>query len=190
MNDSEKKQLVDLKLAPYIQKATSLIGQKRKVGGNQFRHAIATMGILIDYHYIDGVLLKASVIHDLFEDVPDFNPDEVRAIDFEGNEVVNLVYEVTKRDETKAEFLSRILNQGSFKAKVLKVADRISNLTDLHMDIFSVEFIEHYLDESELYVLPIAMEVNENMAIEIKDLIHRRRKLLNRKALVDNVIER
>ena len=38
-------------LAPYILKATALIGVKRKVGGNQFRHAFATLGILIDYKY-------------------------------------------------------------------------------------------------------------------------------------------
>ena len=32
-----------------------------------FRHQISTMGILLDYKIIDPVLLKAAVIHDLFE---------------------------------------------------------------------------------------------------------------------------
>src|SRR3989339_2210280 len=96
MDNDEKNLLADILLAPYIQKATALIGHKRKVGGNQFRHAIATLGILIDYHYTESVLLKASVIHDLFEDIAGYNPDDIRSIDNDGPEVVNLVYEVTK----------------------------------------------------------------------------------------------
>ena len=70
MRDSERRKLAKLVLAPYIQKATALIGKKRRVGGNQFRHAMATMAILVDYHYTGAVLLKAALIHDLFEDVP------------------------------------------------------------------------------------------------------------------------
>ena len=55
-------------LAPYIQKSTALRGKYRFVGGNQFRHALGTFAILLDYHYMDPVLLKASIIHDVFED--------------------------------------------------------------------------------------------------------------------------
>ena len=57
-----------IRLAPYIVKATALIGVKRRAGSNMFRHQISTMGILLDYKIIDPVLLKAAVIHDLFED--------------------------------------------------------------------------------------------------------------------------
>jgi hypothetical protein len=38
MNETEK--LKNLILAPYIVKATTLIGKQRDVGGNQFRHAL------------------------------------------------------------------------------------------------------------------------------------------------------
>lgn len=71
MKDIEKEELIQLIAAPYIQKATALIGVARKVGGNQFRHMMATFTILLDYHYTNHVLLKASLIHDLFEDVPE-----------------------------------------------------------------------------------------------------------------------
>jgi hypothetical protein len=72
MNETDK--LKNLVLAPYIIKATALIGKQRGVGGNQFRHAMATMAILLDYKFFDNyVLLKASVIHDLLEDVPETN---------------------------------------------------------------------------------------------------------------------
>ncbi|MFH1051266.1 MAG: hypothetical protein V1779_10115 [bacterium] len=184
MNDTEKTQLVELRLAPYIQKATALIGLSRKVGGNQFRHAIATFGILLDYHIMDPVILKASVIHDLIEDVENYNHQEIFNIDSDGPEVLNLVLEVSKGDEPKEVYLQRILETGSTRAKILKVADRISNLTDLHDDIFGLDFIERYLNETEKYVLPIAEEVNFNMAIEVRDLIKRRRKFLYFKRII------
>ena len=62
--------LAHITLAPYIVKAMALIGVKRRGGSNMFRHQISTMGILLDYKILDPVLLKAAVIHDLFEDAP------------------------------------------------------------------------------------------------------------------------
>ena len=55
-------------MAPYIVKAMALIGVRRRAGSNMFRHQISTMGILLDYKIVDPVLLKAAVIHDLFEE--------------------------------------------------------------------------------------------------------------------------
>jgi GTP pyrophosphokinase len=179
MNDTEK--LKNLVLAPYIIKATALIGKQRGVGGNQFRHALATMAILIDYKLIDDyVLLKAAVIHDLLEDVPETDEKELRQIDDQANQVVDLVLEVTRRKGvSKANFLKNILEKGSRNARILKVADRISNLTDLHRDQYSRKKMTDYLDQTEKYILPMAMEVNPNMAIELKDLIGKRRKQMN-----------
>jgi len=179
MNDTEK--LKNLVLAPYIIKATALIGKVRYVGGNQFRHALATMAILLDYKLFDNyILLKAAVIHDLIEDVPDTDENELRQIDDQAEEVVDLVLEVTRPDDmSKSDFLKRILEEGSQNAKRLKVAERISNLTDLHRDHYSKEEMSDYLDQSEKYILPMAIEVNNNMAIELRDLIAIRRKQMN-----------
>ena len=69
MQDVEKT-LGSITMAPYIVKAMALIGVKRRAGSNMFRHQISTMAILLDYKIIDPVLLKAAVIHDLFEDAP------------------------------------------------------------------------------------------------------------------------
>lgn len=178
MNDLEA--LKNLVLAPYILKATALIGVRRKVGGNQFRHSFSTLGILLDYKYFnDSVLLKASLIHDLLEDLPETQVDEVRWIDNESEKVVNLVLEVTKpAGEPKAEYLERLLNFGSRKAKLLKSADRISNLTDLHRDTHSDQKISDYLDQTELFVIPMAEKVNVNMVVELKDLVAKRRELV------------
>jgi (p)ppGpp synthase/HD superfamily hydrolase len=177
MNDLET--LRKLVLAPYILKATALIGVSRKVGGNQFRHSFATLGILMDYKYFnDAILLKAALLHDLLEDLPATQVDEIRGIDLDGHKVVDLVLEVTKRnDETKPEYLERVLRNGSKNAKILKCADRISNLTDLHLDTHTNKKISEYLDQTEKFVLPMAAEVNKNMVMELTDLVAKRRTL-------------
>jgi (p)ppGpp synthase/HD superfamily hydrolase len=179
MKDADK--LKDLILAPYIIKATALIGIQRKVGGNQFRHAFATLGILLDYKFFsESVLLKASVIHDLIEDIPSTDVGTLRAIDSQANEVVDLVMEVTKPcGISKEDYLIHILKHGSRNAKLLKIADRISNLTDLHRDIYSDPKMMDYLGQTEKYVLPMAQEVNADMVKELTDLIAKRRNILS-----------
>jgi len=174
--------LRNLVLAPYIMKATALIGVSRRVGGNQFRHAFSTLGILFDYKFFhDSVLLKASLIHDLLEDLPQTEVNSIRQTDYEGNQVVDLVLEVTRREnELKEDYLQRILSQGSERALLLKCADRISNLTDLHRDTDSDSKIARYLDQTEKYILPMAEKVNRDMVIELRDMITRRRRMLDR----------
>jgi (p)ppGpp synthase/HD superfamily hydrolase len=88
--------------------------------------------------------------------------------------------EVTRQgDESKARFLERILNHGSQEAKILKVCDRISNLTDLNSDSTSPEKIASYLDDTEKYIIPMAACVNQHdMQIELKDLVAKRRSIL------------
>ena len=125
------------------------------------------------------MLLKASLLHDLLEDLPETQVDEIRWIDSDGTAVVELVLEVTKRrEETKSEYLRRVLETGSDNAMILKCADRISNLTDLHRDIQTEERISGYLDQTEKYVLPMARKVNADMLIELTDLIAKRRRIL------------
>lgn len=171
MENYEKKALAELTLAPWIQKSTALINKPRRIGGNMFRHQMATMTILIDYHYFDSVLLKASICHDIFEDVKDFKPEELMFIDSDSPEVIRLINEVTKQDdESKAEFLERILKSGSLQAKILKCADRISNLTDLSPEVFSPYKMKSYIEETLEFVLPMARQVNINMVKEIEDL--------------------
>ncbi len=178
MNDVDI--LTNLVLAPYIIKATALIGKGRRVGGNQFRHQIATLGILLDYKYFsNSVLLKASVIHDLIEDIPSTDQAALRAIDEESNRVVDLVLEVTHNlQEPKSVFLKRILDEGSMNAKILKIADRISNLTDLNSDSTRESKIVDYLNATETFVVPMAQQVNCDMVKELNDLIRKRRENL------------
>ncbi|MFA6855933.1 MAG: hypothetical protein WCR31_01875 [Treponema sp.] len=165
-------------LAPYMQLATALIGKARHAGGNMFRHQLDTMAILIDYGYIDSVLLKASVIHDVIEDVPGFDQNLIINVDEEGKDVYRLVLEVTKKEgQLKNDYLRSIIANGSQRAKVLKCADRISNMISLGF-VTDPEFIERYCDETEYFILPIALEVDYNMYQELINLIITRRKYL------------
>jgi len=160
-------------LAPYIQIATALIGKARKIGGNQFRHNWATLGILIDHKIINPLILKAGVIHDLKEDAPEcFFPDKICLIDCDGPRVVELVEELSIRDnETKIEYLERVMVDGSEEAKIIKLADRISNLIDIQLGTFDIHHIIRTLDETKKYILPYAKGINENLYLEMFDLI-------------------
>jgi (p)ppGpp synthase/HD superfamily hydrolase len=172
-------------MAPYIVKGMALIGVKRRGGSNMFRHQISTMGILLDYKIIDPVLLKAAVIHDLFEDapaMPGVTETEIKRIDDDGPAVYALVMEVTIRvvdgvKEPKSQYLLRIMQNGSQRAKTLKLADRISNLTALGF-VHDVGFVRKYLRETKECILPHAERVNRDMFRELSDLVQNREQLM------------
>jgi len=178
MTTDEMLRLKGIHLAPYIQLATMLIGKTRQGGGNMFRHQLDTMSILIDYGYIDSVLLKASVIHDVIEDIPDFNHNLLFSIDYESHAVYDLVMEVTRKpEETKSEFLTRIIDSGSRHAKILKLADRISNMISLGF-VNNMEFVSRYIAETVQYIIPMANLIDRSMLMELEKLVESRRKYL------------
>lgn len=171
-------ELNGIHLAPYMEVATALIGKKRHAGGNMFRHQVDTMSILIDYGYIDSILLKASLVHDVIEDIPNFDVNRLLDIEPEAKEVHKLVLEVTKqKDQSKDDFLRRIAWEGSERAKILKCADRISNMIALGY-VTDSEFIERYCEETECFIFPIASIVNDDMYEELLWLTRTRSKYL------------
>ena len=180
---SFESSLAEMRLAPYIVKAMALIGVQRRGGSNMFRHQISTLGILLDYKVIDPIILKAALIHDLFEDasgMPGVSEQDITGIDRDGTEVFDLVMEVTIRTvdgikEPKPEYLLRIMKQGSSRARVLKLADRISNLTALGF-VHDVAFVKKYVKETQNYIIPYAESVNTDMFRELSDLVASRSK--------------
>jgi (p)ppGpp synthase/HD superfamily hydrolase len=175
-----EKRLSDMTLAPYIFKAMALIGVRRKAGGNAFRHQISTLGILLDYKIIDPVLLKAAVMHDLFEDaqgMPGVSKQEITCIDADGPAVYDLVMEVTRVKEPKSAYLERIMKTGSPNAKILKLADRISNMYALGF-VIEGDFVRKYIAETKAYILPYAEQINANMYRELSDLVKDREQRL------------
>ena len=178
-----EKQLTNLTLAPWIIQATALRCKRRLVGGNMFYHQMATLSVLLHFGHIKNyILLKASCIHDLIEDIPETNQAYLRTMDADANDVVDLVLEVTRRQfESKTEFLQRILETGSENALLLKTADRISNLIETNSDIYNREKIKRYLEETEAYVVPMAKKVDQNMLTELIELILSRKKIISKK---------
>lgn len=184
MDDFERS-LGNITMAPYIVKAMALIGVRRRAGSNMFRHQISTMAILVDYRIIDPVLLKAAVIHDLFEDapaMPGVTREAITRIDADGPAVYDLVMEVTIRTtggirEPKSEYLLRVMQTASPRARVLKLADRISNLTALGF-VHDVAFVKRYLHETRSWILPFAEQINPDMFRELSDLVENREKML------------
>lgn len=180
-----EQHLANITLAPYIVKAMALIGVKRRSGSNMFRHQISTMAILLDYKITDPVLLKASVIHDLFEDaatMPGVSEDEIKQIDSDGPAVYELVMEVTIKvvdgtREPKSEYLDRVMQSGSDRAKVLKLADRISNIFALGF-VHDAAFVKRYLRETRDHILPHAENVNADMFRELSDLVANREQMV------------
>jgi (p)ppGpp synthase/HD superfamily hydrolase len=179
------EQLAGITLAPYIVKAMALIGVRRRAGSNMFRHQISTMGILLDYKIVDPIVLKASVIHDLFEDAPTLpgvSEEAIKTIDADGPEVYDLVMEVTIRvvagvREPKSEYLLRVMREGSDRARLLKLADRISNLTALGF-VHDLTFVARYLRQTREFILPYAESVNPDMFRELSDLVASREAML------------
>lgn len=177
-------QLASITLAPWIQVAFCMIDIERRIGGNQFRHQANTLNILLDYKYVDPVLLKASLIHDLIEEYPTYNITSLMNIDSDAGKVLDLVIEVTRRQnggvkEDKNEYLNRILQTGSKNSMILKCADRIQNLTDMHKG-FDETFIRRIVSETEKYIIPMAQKVDLNMEIELIDLVASRKEYLEK----------
>lgn len=178
MDEQRMLSLNSISFAPYIQLSTMLIEKGRRAGGNMFRHQMDTFAILLDYGYVDSVLLKASLIHDTVEDIEGFDPNLIRNADEEGEEVLKLVLEVTKKPgQQKNDYLRSVIDNGSQKARILKCADRISNMISLGF-VTDAKFIERYCDETECFLFPIALEVDYNMYQELINLVMTRRQYL------------
>lgn len=167
-----------MNLLPYMRLAAPLGHLPRQGGGSMFRHQMETLGILLEYgHDDDPALLGAALVHDLLEDIEGADPAAIEALEH-GAAALGYVREVTRRaDESKAQFLTRVRERGSRGARLLKAADRLSNLVSLALS-GDPEFIGRYCDESEVEVLPLAAAVDPAMAAEMEALIQSRRALL------------
>ena len=182
-----QRRLSEITLAPYIIRAMRLIDVPRRAGSNMFRHQMSTLAILIDYKVTDPVLLKASVIHDLFEEangLPGVTKDAIECIDADGPAVYELVQEVSIRvvdgvKEPKSAYLTRVMQTGTDRAKRLKLADRLSNLTAVGY-VNDRAFAVRYLQETRTYILPYAQAISEDMHTELSDLIKIREEAIGR----------
>ncbi|MBQ5383005.1 MAG: hypothetical protein IIU46_00980 [Treponema sp.] len=170
---------MEANVLPYLRLSLKLCQKPRKAGGTMFRHQLDTFGILLEYGYTDRILLKAALTHDLVEDLLDFDENEILNCDSDGPAVLSVVKEVSRpKDEDKATFLKRILEEGTARAKILKVADRISNMVQLGFST-KMDFVERISEETEVYILKMALLVNYNAYLELCKLVCTRMDIAN-----------
>lgn len=166
-----------LLLTDYFNFSLKLVDKKRKGTGNMYRHQVETFAILLEYGYTDTVLLKASLIHDIIEDIPSFNTNEIIEKDQDGKKVADLVQEVSIKiengvKELKSDFLLRIMERGTRNAKVLKLADRLSNVTSLYR-VYDMDFVKKYIIETQNYIIPFSKVIDERMGNELINELER-----------------
>ena len=62
------------------------------------------------------------------------------------------------------------METGSSRARILKLADRISNLVSLGY-VHDPDFVRRTLEETRDYILPYAQAINPDMYRELSDLV-------------------
>jgi GTP pyrophosphokinase len=80
--------------------------------------------------------------------------------------------------EPKSVYLTRIMTTGTRRARILKLADRISNITALGF-VHEQDFVHRYLAETKAYILPYAQSINADMFRELSDLVADREQKLS-----------
>ena len=186
--------LRSITVASYIVLISPLKRVPRRIGGNAMRHSLSCFHILLDYEIYDSLALKIGLCHDLLEDHPDkeWNYNGIRKqiydADEEGPQVLERVEEITRRpEETKQQYLIRLIDTPFDRVKIVKGADRIANLTDLNTDFTDIHKIKETIIQTRDLVIPILSSVKNEyktqanyMVTELSDLINNRMSIVEK----------
>ena len=141
-------------------------GQTRKQGTPYYTHPLQVAKILKDKGFCKEYQI-VGLFHDLLEDT-DTTYEDILLITNE--EIANAVKLLTKEKGYKMdEYIYRISNNNL--AKMVKIADRIHNLSEAHMA--SKSFQDKYIKETIKWYLPLAKgTIFENdLKVELEKLI-------------------
>lgn len=141
-------------------------GQKRIQGTPYYLHPVEVSKILEKKGFSQDYQI-AGLFHDLLEDT-DTTYEEILAIS--NKEIAEAVKLVTKEDGYKMqEYIERI-NQNNM-AKMVKLADRIHNLSETHLA--SKDFQQKYIKETEMWFINLAKGTvfEEDLQKKLKTLI-------------------
>lgn len=128
--------------------------QRRPTGVPYLEHLLETLEVLVAGAGVtDPAVLVAAVLHDTVEDTA-ATPEEVERRF--GPQVRRLVEAVTKPETgAKADYL-RGLRTAPPQARLVKLADRVSNVQELHR--MPPDFQRRYYRETVTHILPLAAE--------------------------------
>jgi (p)ppGpp synthase/HD superfamily hydrolase len=137
-------------------------GQVRKLSKDPYIvHPINVANILKALNEKDDVV-KAAYLHDTIEDT---NTTFEEINEKFGKKVADLVQELTSnrsaiKEEGKAQYLAKKMNNMSAEALTIKFADRFDNISDLND--FDIEFARRYLKETEFILAHLKRKLNKN----------------------------
>lgn len=156
-------------------------GQVRKWGNNEpyITHPLRVMNMVLLCPFATETMIAASVLHDVLEDTKLTEADLV-ANGFD-NEVVWFVLQLTNaskldplltckpRAERKAADRAKLANV-SWEAKLIKLADRIDNLSDMNHSATPADFAVMYKNESK-QLLEVLKGTDAELEAQLEKLI-------------------
>lgn len=135
-------------LSPVVQKALNTAAflhrdQKRKIDGIPFITHPVAVSFIVSRYYENDSFVAAALLHDVLEDVPTDSYSETRMRNDFGDEVTDLVLDVTEPDARgmtdeeeraswmtrKASYIDHLTRSDREGAIVIAVADKIHNLS-------------------------------------------------------------
>lgn len=126
-------------------------GQTRKQGTPYYMHPLKVSSILKEKGFSQEYQI-VGLFHDLLEDTDTIYEDILKLTN---EEIANAVKLLTKEKGYKMdEYIYRISNNNL--AKMVKIADRIHNLSEAHMA--SKSFQDKYIKETIKWYLPLAKD--------------------------------
>ncbi len=159
-----------------IAAADAHAGQLRRHGAPYIDHPRAVARLVDDVASACGIVIDdgvraAALLHDVIEDSPRW-PRERLAERF-GAPVGDAVSHLTKSGKGEGAvvaYYQRLQSEGASTTKLIKVCDRLHNLSELHKAP-SVQKLLEYVDETRRFVRPLAVATHPGLVAAVDDAI-------------------
>lgn len=151
-------------------------GQTRRHGAPYLDHPRAVAALVDDLALACGIAIDDGVraaawLHDAVEDCPAVSVDRVRD-DF-GDVVADAVDHLTKTGKGKeatAAYYARLTRSGTATTRLIKVCDRLHNLSELFYAPNPTK-LRDYVEETEEFVVPLAAGVHAGLVRALQNAI-------------------
>lgn len=114
-------------------------------------------------------LMIAALFHDLIEDTEVCEEDIANHF---GKKIASIVKELSNPEHGNKEDHFRKLQDASYEAKVIKLADRIDNLSDIHSINWPIEKKRSYLKQGKI-ILESCGEAHQDLADKLEEIIRK-----------------
>lgn len=143
-------------------------GQVRRGSGEPYYHHPERVAATVSRYTDQPVMIMAALLHDTLEDTDTTEKDIEELSAPHGKEVLSLVKELTSfkddpiyKEFGKAEYLARKMSRMSKSALLIKLADRLDNVSDLESN--PKEWSTRYAKETEVILKRVCNEIGESI---------------------------